>query len=89
MIMDEEFKAISTPWQELGLVERALADIVSQRPSATIHEVAGELALLERSLAATRGRLESAAHMVGADRRAAQLERVVEALLPSEVCPEG
>ena len=85
MITDDEFKALSTPWQELGLVERALSDIVSQRPSATVREVAGELTRLERSLSATRGRLETAAYTVGADRRAAQLERVVEALLPASV----
>ncbi len=85
MITDDELKAISTPWQELSLVERALSDIVSQRPSATVGEVAGELTRLERSLAATRGRLETVAHTVAADRRGAQLERVVEALLPAEV----
>src|SRR4051794_11493027 len=85
MITDDEFKAISTPWQELGLAERALSDIVSQRPAATVEEVAGDLSELQRSLAAIRGRLETVAHMVAADRRAAQLERVVEALLPASV----
>ena len=80
-----EFKAINTPWQDLGFVERALADIVTHRPDATVRELAAELTRLERTLAAARGRLETAAHMVAADRRAAQLERVVDALLPAEV----
>jgi hypothetical protein len=80
-----EFNAINTPWQDISLVERALSDIVTQRPGATVHELAGELTRLERVLAAARGRLETAAHGVAADHRAAQLERVVEALLPVAV----
>jgi hypothetical protein len=82
---DAEFRAINTPWQELVLIECTLADIVMHRPDATARELAGELARLEYALAAVRERLEAAAHAVAARRRSAQLEAVVEALLPAEV----
>jgi hypothetical protein len=82
---NSEFNAVNTPWQELGLIERALSDMVAHRPEATVSELAGELALLGRSMAAVRGKLEASAHEVRAKRRSAQLARVVDALLPAEV----
>src|SRR3954447_7053322 len=84
-MIEPEFNALNLPWVELGLIERALADMVARRPDATVRELAGELTRLERALAATRGRLEEAAHEVRSARRAAQLEGVVAALLPAEV----
>jgi hypothetical protein len=80
-----EFNSLNSPWQELGLIERALADIVAHRDDATVSELATELTRLQHALAAARGRLEAAALEVRAGRRSAQLERVVEALLPAEV----
>lgn len=82
---DQEFKAFNTPWEELGLIERFLADIVTHRGEATVRELAAELMQLERALGAVRGSLETAAHTARAHHRATQLERVVEALLPAEV----
>jgi hypothetical protein len=80
-----ELNGLNLPWLELGLIERALADIVAHRSDATVRELADELTRLERALGATRGRLEAAAHEVRSGRRAAQLEAVVDALLPAEV----
>jgi hypothetical protein len=70
------------PWHELAAVERRLAELVAERPQATVHEVAAELAELEGALAQTRGELEAIARH---GQRTAQLERVVDALLPAEV----
>jgi hypothetical protein len=80
-----EFNALNSPWQELGLIERALADILAHRHDATVSELAHELTQLQRALAAARGRLETAALEVRSGRRSAQLARVVDALLPTEV----
>ena len=82
---DTGFKSINTPWQELGLVERGLAELVRSRPDATLRDLADELAQLEATLAVARGRLEATAHAVRSERRSTQLERVVDALLPAEV----
>lgn len=80
-----EFNTLNPPWQELALIERALADILAHRHDATVSELAAELTRLQRALAAARGRLEAAALEVRAGRRSAQLEAVVDALLPAEV----
>src|SRR4051812_2716920 len=72
----------AAPWDELAGVERRLAELVSQRPDATVRELAQELAELEEALAETRGRIEAIARH---GQRTAQLERVVDALLPAEV----
>jgi hypothetical protein len=85
LMTQPELNPVNLPWQELGLIERALAEMMAHRPDATVRELADELARLERALAAARGTLEAVAHEVRASRRAAQLERVVEALLPAEV----
>jgi hypothetical protein len=75
------------PWQELRDVELALAQIVAERPGATVSEIADELARLEGSLADARGALEAVAGETHARRRDVQLARVVEALLPADVPP--
>jgi hypothetical protein len=85
LMMQPEFNRLNSPWEGLGLIERALADILAHRPDAIVRDLAGELMRLERALAATRGTLEAAAHEVRASRRAVQLEAVVDALLPPEV----
>lgn len=69
-----------TPEATLAAVERRL-NAIAQRPTATVGDVAPELAELEATLADTRGSLEAARGRT----RAAQLERVVDALLPAEV----
>jgi hypothetical protein len=76
---------VNPPWVELGLLERVLADIVEHHSDENVSEIAGQVTRVERSLAAIRGTLEGAAYEVRADRRATQLRRVVEALLPAEV----
>jgi hypothetical protein len=75
------------PWHELAAVERAIAQLVAERPRATVREIAEELATLEASLAAARGRLERLAGEAQAQRRETQLAQVIEALLPTEVPP--
>ena len=72
-------------WEELATVERGLENLVSEHSDATVQEVAAELAELKQSLAHARGELETAAN----GRRSAQLERVVDALLPAEVPSAG
>jgi hypothetical protein len=76
-----------TPWRELRNIERELAQIVAERPGATVGELAGELARLEHSLAEARETLEAAAGEVRTRQRSEQLARVVSSLLPPEVPP--
>ncbi len=80
-INDEELSG-SGPRDDLASVERRLAELIARRPDATVQEVAAELSQLGGSLARTRAELEAIARN---GCRTAQLERVVEALLPSEV----
>jgi hypothetical protein len=80
-----EFNDVNPPWLELARLERALADILEHHPDATVSEIAEQVTRVERSLAAIRGTLEGTAHEVRAGRRATQLQRVVDALLPAEV----
>jgi hypothetical protein len=79
--------APGTPWAELGAVERALAELVAERPDATVRQLAGELTRLRESLARTRETLEAVAGRARERRQSEQLERVVDALLPAEVPP--
>jgi hypothetical protein len=70
------------PGKALERVERRLAALVAQRPDATVREVSRELAELETTLAGARGALVDASRERA---RTAQLEQVVDALLPTEV----
>jgi len=74
--------AAPNPGEALALVEQRLAELVEQRPNATLRDVAPELAELEATLADTRGTLAS---LHREEQRTAQLERVVDTLLPTEV----
>ena len=75
----------AAPWRELERVERALAELVAERPDATVREIAEELAGLEGALAYARGRLATLAGEARGEARERQLGGVVEALLPAEV----
>jgi hypothetical protein len=85
--VNQDRSGSDAPWEELEHVERALAQLVAERPGATVREIADELARLEGSLADARGQLETLAREAHTQRRGAQLERVIEALLPAEVPP--
>ena len=73
------------PWHELRDVERQLAQLIVERPDATVREIAAELTRLEGVVADARGALEAAADDERGRRRDGRLERVVEALLPDDI----
>jgi hypothetical protein len=77
----------ASPWRELEQAQHRLTALVAERPDATVRELAGELAEVAAGLADARAALDAAARDTGQRRREAQLERVVDAMLPAEVPP--
>jgi hypothetical protein len=79
----------ASPWRELEQAEHRLSALVAERPDATVRELADELTEVAAGLADARSTLEAAAQETGDRRREAQLERLVEAMLPAEVPPSA